>query len=671
MSNEDRPANRLASEKSPYLLQHAHNPVDWLPWGDEAFAKAKAENKPIFLSIGYSTCHWCHVMERESFENEAIAALMNEHYVNIKVDREERPDVDQVYMQAVMAMTGQGGWPLSAWLTADLEPFYGGTYFPPDARYGRPGFSDVLHGIIQTWTQRPDDIQKNVARLMETLRRKVPADGVADPGLAAKAAQDLENSFDRTWGGFGGAPKFPRPSALGFLAHRSAREDWGEGRRMLEHTLEMMWRGGIYDHVGGGFSRYSTDQKWLVPHFEKMLYDNALLVDAYLDAHLACQRDDFADVVRDVLTFVEREMTHPDGGFLSAQDADSEGVEGKFYVFDAAELGDVLGDDAALARRVFGVDAGANFEGKSILWWPESIAGTATSEGMTAVALMSKYATWRRALYDYREARIRPGLDDKVLTSWNGLMIGAAARAGAVLGEPRWIAAAERAAEFVESNLRSSDGTLLRRWRDGEARYEASLDDHAAYGNGLLSLYSATGAIRWLARALELAEEIEARYADPEGGFWFAAPSDDLVVRLKDSYDGAQPSGNSLAAVLFARLGAALDREDLRDRGRRTVDAFAAPLARMPESSPLMLCAQTEVNEPPRTLFIVGDSGAPVFEAELRRAHRDLMPGRVILPVPDSERAAAEALGMPLHDKTAPADGAVAFLCEDAACRPW
>ncbi|MEE2712939.1 MAG: thioredoxin domain-containing protein [Planctomycetota bacterium] len=668
---EQRHGNLLARERSPYLLQHAHNPVEWHPWGPVAFEKARSLGRPIFLSIGYSTCHWCHVMERESFEDEATAAVMNQLFVNIKVDREERPDVDQVYMQAVMAMTGQGGWPLSVWLTPDLKPFYGGTYFPPTAQWGRPGFADVLRGIAESWDGRRQDVQANVGRLMGALEGRASDAGDVSSGLSDQAARDLEAAFDSRWGGFGSAPKFPRPAALAFLAHRCARTAWDAGKSMLETTLEMMWRGGMYDHVGGGFSRYSTDDKWLVPHFEKMLYDNALLVDSYLDGHLLCGRADFADVARDVLEWVAREMTHEEGGFFCAQDADSEGVEGKFYVFDGAEVDRVIGDDAALFRRVFSVTDGGNFEGHNILWFQRSVAEVAASEGMPEAELRGRCASWRKVLYDYREQRIRPGLDDKVLTSWNGLMISACARAGAVLGEPRWIEAAERAALFIKEHMRDENGVLLRRWRDGEARYEASLDDHAAYANGLLALFEATGRACWLAEANELADEIEDRYADASGGYWFAPQRDDLIVRMKDSYDGALPSGNSLTALLLARLGAALDREELRERSLRTVRAFAATLGRVPESAPLLLCAMVEATEPPRTLFVVGDGSDPSFGEELGRAHRALMPGRVIIPVTDRERSAIDALGVPLHDKSAPAGATAAYLCEDAACRPW
>ncbi len=668
---EKRRANLLAKEKSPYLLQHAYNPVDWHPWGEDAFELARTEGRPIFLSIGYSTCHWCHVMERESFENEATAAVMNDLFVNIKVDREERPDVDQVYMQAVMAMTGQGGWPLSVWLTPDLKPFYGGTYFPPAAQWGRPGFADVLRGIAQSWASRREDVQANVGRLMEMLEGRPTEDAAVSPGLPAQAARDLEHGFDSTWGGFGKAPKFPRPAALAFLAHRCARVSWDEGKAMLEKTLEMMWRGGMYDHVGGGFARYATDDKWLVPHFEKMLYDNALLVESYLDGHLLCGRADFADVARDVLEWVAREMTHADGGFLSAQDADSEGVEGKFYVFDAPEIERVIGDEADLFKRVFSVTSEGNFEGRNILWFRRSVAETAASEGMSEADLRERYASWRQALYAYREQRIRPGLDDKVLTSWNGLMISACARAGAVLGEPRWIEAAERAALFIKDRLRDADGALLRRWRDGEARYEASLDDHAAYANGLLALFAATGSARWLADANEIADEIEERYADASGGYFFAPERDDLIVRMKDSHDGALPSGNSLTALLLVRLGAVLGREELREQGLRTVGTFAASLGRIPESAPLMLCAMVEAEEPPRTLFVVGDGSGPGFADEVTRAHRAPMPGRLVIPVPDVEREALDGLGVPLHDKSAPQGETAAYLCEDASCRPW
>ncbi len=668
--------NRLAHEKSPYLLQHARNPVDWYPYGEEAFAKAKAEKKPIFLSIGYSTCHWCHVMEKESFENPRVAAVMNELFVNIKVDREERPDVDQIYMQAVMGLTGQGGWPLSVWLTPELVPFHGGTYFPPDARWGRPGFEDLLRQLAHFVQSRPDEVAARSGRILEFLKRSEEAEASSESGLpqdlGRKLAGDLEENFDDQYGGFGRAPKFPRPVALAFLSHRVRRHEGPALSAMLGKTLEMMWRGGIYDHVGGGFARYSTDTKWLVPHFEKMLYDNAQLIESYLDGHLLLGREDFGAVVKDVIAWVEREMTHPEGGFYSAQDADSEGEEGKFYVFSAAEIESVLGSEADEAKRVFGVSAEGNFEGHNILWFPESVGESAAALGLTPTELMEKYARWRCQLYGHREARVRPGLDDKVLTSWNGLMIAALARAAAVLGEPKYLALAERAAEFIEAHLIDESGELLRRFRAGESRFVASLDDYAALGLGYLALFQVNGRAKSLEHALLLAEAIEARFADPaRGGYWFATPQPDLIVRMKESYDGAFPAGNSLAALLFVRLGAILDREDLRERGKRTVMAFRDRVVANPEAHPLLLLAAIEAEEPPRTLFVVGNPLDQSFRTLLRRAHRDLFPGRVIIPVEELERAGLEKLGVPLHGKSAPAGEAAAFLCENASCVPY
>jgi uncharacterized protein YyaL (SSP411 family) len=664
--------NRLAREKSPYLLQHARNPVDWFPYGEEAFRTARETDRPIFLSIGYSTCHWCHVMERESFEDEATAALMNARFVNVKVDREERPDVDQVYMQAVLLMTGRGGWPLSAFLTPGLVPFYGGTYFPRDAHPGLPSFREVLEAIAHMWAHRREELLARGDRLLELLRRPGGGGtGEPDPGFdpGSALARELPGLHDAVNGGFGPAPKFPRPALLQFLAHRAVRQDFPEARDMLATTLDAMWRGGIYDHVGGGFCRYSTDAHWLVPHFEKMLYDNAQLVEAYLDGHLLLGREDFARVAVDVLRFVEREMTGPHGGFYSAQDADSEGEEGRFYVFTEAEIDAVLGEEAPRAKQVLGVVPEGNFEGRCILHWPRPVSGTARALGIPEAELFEAYARWRCLLYGHRESRPRPLLDDKALLAWNGLMIAAMARAGAVIGEQRWTLMAARAAEFVEAHLRRPDGGYWRRERLGEARHEASLDDLAALGLGRLALFQATGHPGHLEVALAIDDRIHEEFRDPAGpGLFYAAASPDLIVRMKDAYDGAMPSGNALAALLGARLGAAIGDEGRRDRARRIVLAFSGEVRRHPEGHPLLICAHEELREPPRALHLLASGPGPELDRAIRAAHRELFPGRVIVPIVAAHKERLAALGLQVPDDCG-SGGVRALLCEDFTCR--
>ncbi len=665
--------NRLANEKSPYLRQHAANPVDWYPFGEEAIGRARLEDKPIFLSIGYSTCHWCHVMERESFENPAIAGIMNENYVNVKVDREERPDLDQVYMHAVMAMQGQGGWPLSVWLTPNLEPFYGGTYFPPDARWGRPGFADILKTLADVYRRRRAEVDENGRRMVEMLARGPAGVAVGDAALddaVEKADRALVAEFDERFGGFGGAPKFPRTSILDLLVRREAREPDTRRRHAIGHTLEMMWRGGIYDHVGGGFARYSTDERWLVPHFEKMLYDNALLLEAYVDGALLLGRDDLLRIAADVAAFIEREMTHDAGGFYSAQDADSEGEEGRFYVFTKEELESMLGADAPRVLRVFGVEPTGNFEGANVLHLTASVSEIAAAEGLTEDAFLDWYAAVRRKLYDARERRPRPGLDDKVLTSWNGLAIHALARLGAVTGSDRWVGLARRAAEFVESRLvEPGTGTLLRRYRDADARFPGSLDDHAYLAFGYLGLFEATGEARWVSRARELATRCDELFAAPGGGYFFSQPSSELIARMKDSHDGALPSANSVLALLWARLGALFDDEALREKGRQTVRAFGGEVARVPQGFPLMLSAWVELREPPRKLTVWGDGSDARFRQLLQAAHRAQSPGRSVCPVTHAGRPALAAIGVGIAGASGSPTGAL--LCEDAACRPF
>ncbi len=527
-------ANRLASAASPYLLQHSDNPVDWWEWGDEAFAEAKRRDVPVLLSVGYSACHWCHVMAHESFEDPETAAAMNEMFVNIKVDREERPDVDSVYMEAVQSMTGQGGWPMTVWLTPDGAPFFAGTYFPPQDRHGLPSFRRVLTAMSEAWRSQRPEVKDQAARLLEAITKSIPrSEGAIDDQVISAAVDRLEDLFDPRFGGFGGAPKFPQQPVLDFLLRARGLDQ--SINAMLTTTLEAMARGGIHDQLGGGFARYSVDERWLVPHFEKMLYDNAQLARIYLWAGVELDRADFNKVARTTVDYLLNDLRHPEGGFFSAEDADSEGVEGKFYVWTPGEIEQAVGaSDAATVASVYGVTEEGNFDGANILW-------RATTEP-------AGFERIRRKLLDHRATRVRPGLDDKVIASWNGLTILALAESGAVLGEQRYLDAAIAAASFLEANL-VVEGALMRSWREGTVSVPGFLDDHAALAMGLFRLYSATGDTRWYRWGSTLVDEILDRFSDPDGGFFdTASDAERLVKRPKDPGDNPLPSGNALAA---------------------------------------------------------------------------------------------------------------------------
>src|SRR5688572_24006088 len=546
--------NRLAREKSPYLLQHQHNPVDWFPWGEEAFAKARSEGKPIFLSIGYSTCHWCHVMERESFENEETAAYLNEHFVAIKVDREERPDVDKIYMTFVQAMIGQGGWPLNVFLAPDLKPFYGGTYWPPESKYGRPSFVQVLQQIQQAWQTKRDQITGSSVNLHEKLveltARQSGGGAALAPSMLALAGAELKEGYDWKNGGWGDAPKFPSPSHPAFVLRQGVRARDQEAVKMVLHTCERMAAGGIYDQIGGGFSRYSVDAQWLVPHFEKMLYDNAQLLNLYLDCYLVSGEERFADVARDIIRYLLRDMTHPEGGFYSAEDADSEGKEGKFYCWTREELSKLLSpEEFNVATKYYGVTEKGNFldhsdpnplPNQNVL----SVADTNLAQADVPLLKSAK-----EKIFQARSKRVRPHLDDKVLASWNGLMLGALARAGVVLKEDKYLAAAERNFAFVKSKLWDSPTqTLYSRWRDGHRDSVQLLESYAFLLSGVIELYQCTLNPQHLEFAVALADGMLKRFYDAaDGGFWQSPPgATDLILRVKDDYDGAEPSGNSV-----------------------------------------------------------------------------------------------------------------------------
>jgi uncharacterized protein YyaL (SSP411 family) len=693
--------NRLAAEKSPYLLQHANNPVDWYPWGEEAFARARAEDKPIFLSIGYSTCHWCHVMEHESFESPAIAALLNEGFVSIKVDREERPDVDRVYMAFVQATTGAGGWPMSVWLTPELKPFYGGTYFPPDSRYNRPGFGEVLQAIVRTWRDDRPRIESSAGDVLERMRQAATASpgGTAPnaPDALARGVAAFAQAYDARHGGFGRAPKFPRPSELLFLLREHARTGDAVPRDLVLHALRSMALGGMRDHVGGGFHRYSVDEAWRVPHFEKMLYDQAQLVLACLEATQATGDRFFAQVAEDTLQYVGRELTHPDGGFYSAEDADSlppgaaEGahkVEGAFYTWAAGELRDLLGDDAPVVAARFGVEEGGNapldphgeFTGKNLFYTAASVDDIVASTGRTAEEVVDALGRARLVLFAARLDRPRPHLDDKVLAAWNGLMIAAFARASRVLGvEAHGLAdtaalhlrAAERAAEFVRARLWDADRrVLLRRFRDGEAAFDGYAEDYAAMTFGLLELFQAGGDPRWLAWADQLQTLLDERFYDPVDGGWFSTTGADptVLVRGKEDYDGAEPSATALALLNLQVLTHL--REDGVRRGRidRSLARFGAGLGEYARAIPLVMAALSGEQAGWGQLVVAGEPDAGA--RELRQAWAGFYRPFVIeIPVTAAHRADIAEL-VPQLGTMGPVDGqAAAYLCADFVCR--
>jgi uncharacterized protein len=573
--------NRLAQETSPYLLQHAHNPVDWYPWGEEAFARARTDNKPILLSVGYSACHWCHVMERESFENPDIAALMNRHFVNVKVDREERPDVDHIYMQAVQSMTGQGGWPMTVFLMPDGTPFYGGTYFPPTDRHGLPGFPRLLTALAEAWQHRHGEVAEQgrqvAASLGDTARLRAAGTLLTDEILFS-AFQGISAQFDEEHGGLGGAPKFPQPMIWEFVLRFARRTDNPFARRMVHTTLVRMARGGIYDHLGGGFARYSVDRVWLVPHFEKMLYDNAQLASLYLHGWLAFRDPECRRVCEETLDYVRREMTDASGGFYSAQDADSEGHEGKFFVWTPDEMRTVLGPDADAAMAYWGVDRGANFEGKSILWLP----GEPDPDRARA---------WRSALFEARERRVRPGRDDKVLAGWNGLMCLAFAEAGRALGRADYVDVARRNADFLLSAMRA-DGRLQRTWKDGRAKLKGYLEDYAMVATALLEVWQATFERRWLDAARALTDDMLRLFWDESVGGFFDTGSDheQLIVRPRNLYDNAVPSGSSVAIETLLRLAALTGEERYERHALAALRPMADLMSRHPTAFGRFLC---------------------------------------------------------------------------------
>jgi uncharacterized protein YyaL (SSP411 family) len=663
----------LAREKSPYLLQHQFNPVDWFAWGEEAFAKARAENKPIFLSIGYSTCHWCHVMERESFESGEVADFLNAHFVSIKVDREERPDVDKIYMTFVQATAGQGGWPLTVFLMPDLKPFYGGTYFPPERRYGRASFLDVLRNIAQLWRERRSQLVESADGMHERLSQALDQAASATDKNAAilstetlrRAGQVLKQNYDERNGGFGSAPKFPQPSHPQFLLRYATRFGDQEAIQMVLHTCERMASGGIHDQLGGGFCRYSVDAEWLVPHFEKMLYDNAQLAHLYLDAFLLSGDAAYAAVVRDILDYILRDMTHPEGGFCSAEDADSEGHEGKFYCWTTEELEKLLtSEEQQVTTEYYGLTPSGNFVDHS---HPQPLPNQNVLSIVNPPqdARQSELlASAKAKMLDARSRRIRPHLDDKVLSSWNGLMLGAMARAGVVLGEERYAAAAERNLAFLRAKLwDGKTGTLYHRWRDGERDSVQLVHAYAFLLLGVIELYEATLSPGHLDFAIALADGLVTRFYDSEnGGFWQSpADSRDLILRVKDDYDGAEPSGNSAAMLGLLKLGKITGREGLTAAAERSLSLYANRLRDLPQAVPFMLHALDFAVEEPLKVVIAGPQTAGQSTRLLQAVHQVYQPRKVVL----SSMGPVEPFARSLPVSQEP----LAYVCTGTACQ--
>ena len=665
--------NRLINETSPYLLQHAHNPVNWNPWGEEAFAEAKRENKPILLSIGYSACHWCHVMEHESFENEEIAALMNENFVNIKVDREERPDLDQIYMSAVQMMTHHGGWPMTVFLTPDGVPYYGGTYFPPEDRHNMPGFPRVLIALATAYRERPDEISEtaiSIQRELERLSSAQESNELLTTKLLDDAYRGIVKNYDSINGGFGGAPKFPPAMVLEFLLRTYYRLGTAEALQIVSYTCRKMAEGGIYDQLGGGFHRYSTDSRWLVPHFEKMLYDNALLSRLYLHHYQVTQDDAARQTAEGIFDYVVREMTSPEGGFYSTQDADSEGVEGKFFVWTETEINKLLDDhDAKLFNDYYNVRAEGNFEEANILNVTRSLGEVAKSHKLTESELVAVLERSRQILFEARELRVKPDRDEKILTAWNGMMMASFAEAGAILNRKDYTEVARRNAQFLLESLRK-EGLLLRTYKDGSAKLNGYLEDYAFLGEGLLTLYETTGESKWLEECLSISEKmVEEFWDESTGGFFFTGKSHEtLIVRSKDFFDNATPSGNSVAAEVLLRLALLTDNEDYRRRATTVLRLTAQAMTRYPAGFGRILSALDFYLSSPKEIAIIGDSEADATDLLKREVWNRFLPNKVVGLGQPNQPQAAQLVPL-LRDRNPLDNQPTAYVCEHYTCK--
>ncbi len=671
--------NRLISETSPYLLQHAHNPVEWYPWGEDAFARAKAEDKPILLSIGYSACHWCHVMERESFENEEIAALMNDLFINIKVDREERPDVDTVYMNAVQLMTGRGGWPLTMFMTPAGEPFFGGTYFPPADRPTErgvtPGFPRILRSVAEAYRDRRSDISHTASEILDELNRmqSPPAStGGLDSEIFKTAYRKLGLRFDHIHGGFGQAPKFPNSMSLAFLLRHWRATGDAHARHMVELSLRKMALGGMYDHLGGGFHRYSTDEQWLVPHFEKMLYDNAMLSRLYLEVHQATGKPFFRRIVEETLDYVVREMTDAGGGFYSTQDADSEGEEGKFFVWTPSQIEEALGERAgALFGRFYDVTEQGNFEhtGTSILNITDPLDVVALKQGISLYDAERIISDARRRLFELRESRVKPARDDKQVAAWNGMMLVSFARAAVVLGREDYLKVAVACGEFIARDL-VHDGRLCRTFKNGRRKHDGYQEDYACVAEGLLALYEATFDIRWLTLAKQLTDTMLDLFADPDGGpFFFTGTNhESLITRVKDYYDNATPSGNSVAVEVLLRLAVLTGEDRYRKIAGEVLTSLADAMSKVPSGFGQLLCALDFYLATPREVAIVGDFAAADTRDLLAVVHHAFLPNRVLV-AKTADDTQSEKLIPLLEGRTAIDGKATAYVCENFTCQ--
>jgi uncharacterized protein YyaL (SSP411 family) len=679
--------NALIDEKSPYLRQHAHNPVQWLPWGPAAFEKSRLEDKPIFLSIGYSTCHWCHVMAHESFEDEQTAEILNRYFVPVKIDREERPDIDRIYMLFVQATTGSGGWPMSVWLTPELKPFFGGTYFPPDNRYGRPGFRDLLHHLARVWRDERSTIEASSTNVTEQLRSI--AEGktsteTLDKELFESAYWHFRRSFDHRWGGFGGAPKFPRPAALLYLLRYAYRERNDEALEMVTTTLRGMAAGGMHDHLGGGFHRYSVDERWFVPHFEKMLYDQAQLVLTYLEAFQITRDQSFSRTAERTLRYVLRDLTDAEGGFYSGEDADSTDPEnpkahreGAFYVWRKREIEEVLGSGAELFARHYGVEPNGNvendphneFQGFNILF-EEFRAGTAEQ---SAVSSEDQLQVAREKLFGRREGRPRPHLDNKVLTSWNALMISAFVRAGEILNKPEYTNAGRKALEFLLSKMLNPESTaLLRRYCEGEAAISGFADDYAFLASALLDTFEASGETRYLVLAFRLASEGLGHFEDVELGGYFSTRegSRDVLLRMKDDYDGAEPSANSVAIDVLLRLAHWTGRNNLYERAQRALLYFGSKVRSQPTMAPQLLSSLGRYLTPPEQIVIRcadGGSNAPAVQEAAKANRTEYRPYSSVLVITDSQSKSLEDLAPALSSLDRKGT-ATLYRCRNLTC---
>lgn len=704
--------NKLINEKSPYLIQHAYNPVEWYPWGEEAIKKANDEDKPVFLSIGYSACYWCHVMEREVFENEHIAKIMNKLFVNIKVDREERPDVDRVYMSALQAMTGSGGWPMSMFLTNDLKPFYGATYVPPNSKYGLPGFEELIQQLSEAWKTRRDEINETGEKILEHIReasKNIVSTGVLKKEMLLKGAQQFKNSFDEEYGGFGGAPKFPRPPGLNFLLRVFYRVEDTESLQMVIRTLLQMAKGGMYDHLGGGFHRYSVDRYWRVPHFEKMLYDQAQLAINYLEVFQITGDQYFAYITRDILHYVGRVLTEPNGGFYSAEDAESlpapviqpagakENLpsgsslkdnlssetlvkeEGAFYVWNKSEIDALLGDDAEIFNFYFGVEEYGNapqgsdphsvFAEKNILYKSHSLSETSNKFERSTDEINNLIEKNKKILFEVREKRPLPNLDDKILTSWNGLMISAFAKAYQVFNESAYLEKAQKAADFILKYLyNTGEKKFLHRWRDGDANIDATLEDFAYFSQGLIDIYEASFNEKYLLHAIELSEiMINDFYDETEGGFYDTSGKDkSILVRTKEDYDSAEPTGNSVAINNLIRLSALTGNTAWYDIAYKSVLAFTGKMEKMPYAMPQLLIALDSLLHKPRQIIIAGSNNEETAYSMLREIFSKFMPDKVIVKIDPKVAADSITIASKIVHSS---EETTAYICENSACR--